>query len=337
MAEHEATRKVSPRRSEFEEAEADARRTWDAAVEAVPRDMVDRRVLPQQRSVKDLVAHIAAWERWGAERLRATIAGRPLEPTGEWEPYEHAFNARAYARWWDASWATVRTEALDAYRAFWTAEWQLSDEQLFGPGGRERMIVACGSEHYAPYVAQIRDALESLPPLTTIETARLRLRSFRPSDAPALFEVFGDPEVRRYLPPGPAPTLERIRRAVDRRVGHERAHGFGLWAVERRDTGELIGDCGPLLVDWTGPEIEIAYHYRRSAWGQGLGTEAAVAALARCFGPLGLERVIAICFPENTASWRVMEKAGMRHEGEAEYYGIRMKKYAAEGATWASR
>jgi RimJ/RimL family protein N-acetyltransferase len=170
-----------------------------------------------------------------------------------------------------------------------------------------------------------------------LETARLVIRSFRPSDAAGMLKVFGDPEVRRYLPPFPDPTLDSMEKSVARRMAMERDHGHGLWAVERNDSGELIGDCGLMLVEGTGPEVELAYHYKQSAWNKGFGTEAAIACLAHGFGPIGLERIIAICVPENIGSWRIMEKAGMRYEGTADYYGlVGLKKYVAERSTWAT-
>ena len=165
-------------------------------------------------------------------------------------------------------------------------------------------------------------------------TPRLRIRSFEPADAAGMLEVFGDPEVRQYLPPFPDPTIESMGKSVERRMAMERDHGHGLWAVELRQTGELIGDCGLMLVEGTGPEVELAYHYKRSAWNHGYGTEAATACLTRGFGPIGLEEIIAICFPENVGSWRVMEKAGMRYAGMASYYGLNLKKYVADRGTW---
>ena len=168
-----------------------------------------------------------------------------------------------------------------------------------------------------------------------LETPRLVIRSFEPTDAAGMLAVFGDPEVRRYLPPFTDPTLETMQQSVARRMAMEAQNGHGLWAVERKDTGELIGDCGLMLVEGTGPEVEIAYHYRQRAWGQGFGTEAAIACLAHGFGPIGLARVIAICFPENVGSWRVMEKAGMIYEGTGDYYGLTgLKKYVAERDGW---
>ena len=168
-----------------------------------------------------------------------------------------------------------------------------------------------------------------------LATPRLVIRSFEPQDAAGMLAVFGDPEVRRYLPPFPDPTLESMAQSIARRMAMEADHGHGLWAVERKDTGELIGDCGLMLVEGTGPEVEIAYHYKQSAWNHGFGTEAAVACLTQGFGPVGLARVIAICLPENIGSWRVMEKAGMTYETTASYYGLTgLKKYVAERATW---
>jgi RimJ/RimL family protein N-acetyltransferase len=168
-----------------------------------------------------------------------------------------------------------------------------------------------------------------------LETSRLVIRSFDPVDAPALLAVFGEPDVRKYLPPFPDPTLATMQKSVARRMAMEAEYGHGLWAVERKDTGELIGDCGLMLVEGTGPEVEIAYHYKPSAWNHGFGTEAAVACLAHGFGPVGLEHVIAICVPENVGSWRVMEKAGMTYETTADYYGLKgLKKYVADRATW---
>ena len=169
-----------------------------------------------------------------------------------------------------------------------------------------------------------------------LDTPRLVIRSFVPSDAAGMLAVFGEGEVRKFLPPFPdPPTLESMSKSVARRMAMEAEHGHGLWAVERRDTGELIGDCGLMLVEGTGPEVELAYHYKPSAWNHGFGTEAAIACLGQAFGRIGLDRVIAICVPENVGSWRVMEKAGMRYETTADYYGlIGLKKYVADRATW---
>jgi len=83
-----------------------------------------------------------------------------------------------------------------------------------------------------------------------IETPRLVIRSFEIGDAEMLHErVFGDDETMRFIPRGASPSVERTRGAVERFIRHEREHGFGLWAVELRATGEFIGDCGLVYVE----------------------------------------------------------------------------------------
>jgi [ribosomal protein S5]-alanine N-acetyltransferase len=183
---------------------------------------------------------------------------------------------------------------------------------------------------------------------TRLETARLVIRTFEPRDAEAWVAMLSDPEVLRFLPPGPAPTMEMFQGAIKARHAMEREGGYAMWAVDERRTGTLVGQCGLRPVDSMQPqagaaaaggparrEFDLAYHYTRACWGQGYGTEAAMAVLAYGLGPLGLGCIIAVAMPDNVGSWRVMEKAGMRYEGLADYYGLEgLKKYVAEPEWW---
>jgi RimJ/RimL family protein N-acetyltransferase len=84
-----------------------------------------------------------------------------------------------------------------------------------------------------------------------------------------------------------------------------------------------------------GSEIDLAYHFTRACWGMGYATEAVIAVLTHALGPLGVDEVMAVVEPENVGSWRVMEKAGMHHEGTASYYGLDgLKKYIASRNWW---
>ena len=162
-----------------------------------------------------------------------------------------------------------------------------------------------------------------------IETPRLLIRSFTLQDAQALHErVFGDDDAMKFIPRGASPSLDRTRASIERFMSHEREHGFGLWAVELRASGELIGDCGLFLLQGVGPDVEVAYHLGKQWWGHGYATEAASASLAYGFGECGLSEIIAICFPEHIASRRVMEKSGMRYVGPARYYDLDLVKYS---------
>jgi RimJ/RimL family protein N-acetyltransferase len=119
--------------------------------------------------------------------------------------------------------------------------------------------------------------------------------------------------------------------AVERCRAMERDRGHAAWIIELRDTQEFIGSGGIQPVANT-DEVELAYHLLPSAWGQGFATEAAIAILDRYgLSKVGLREIIAVVFPENIASWRVLEKAGMRYVGIASYQRLDgLKKYVAD-------
>jgi ribosomal-protein-alanine N-acetyltransferase len=169
-----------------------------------------------------------------------------------------------------------------------------------------------------------------------IETPRLVIRTFEPRDADAWLALVNDPDVTRYLPPTPAKTMQTFAEALEGRLAMEREIGYSMWAVDDKNTGAFVGQCGIRPVqEGAGPEIDLAYHYTRASWNKGYGTEAAIAVLAYGLGQVGLDRIMAVAMPENTGSWRIMEKAGMRYEGLVNYYGLNgVKKYVADREWW---
>jgi ribosomal-protein-alanine N-acetyltransferase len=173
---------------------------------------------------------------------------------------------------------------------------------------------------------------------TRLETARLVIRTFEARDADPWLAMVIDPEVRRFLPAGPVPTMEVARRIIGEREAMERELGHAMWAVEDKTTGAFVGQCGLRPVDeGAGPEIDLAYHYTRASWNKGYATEAAVAVIGHGLGPVGLAAIMAVVVPENIGSWRVMEKAGMRYQGLVDYYGMEgLKKYIAAREWWRS-
>ena len=111
-------------------------------------------------------------------------------------------------------------------------------------------------------------------------------------------------------------------------IGHQRDHGFSLWALIEKSSGELIGDCGLFYAEGVGPEIELGYHLNKSRWRMGYITEAATECVRFGLEDLGLETIIAVTDPDHFVSRRVMEKAGMTFEGTGTYYGRESVKYA---------
>jgi RimJ/RimL family protein N-acetyltransferase len=137
-----------------------------------------------------------------------------------------------------------------------------------------------------------------------------------------------------YLHPLVAPwigshTREDVAQEIERQIEHQRSLGWSFWAVEARDTGSLIGDCGLQPLEHRGPEVELGYDFHPSVWGQGLATEAARTVMAQAFGALGIDHVVAVVKPDHFASQRVLEKAGFRLSGTREAYGESMLLYDA--------
>jgi len=162
-----------------------------------------------------------------------------------------------------------------------------------------------------------------------IETPRLQLRRMAEDDVAALLTIFGDPEVMRYYP---APfDGARMQGWVEWNQRSYADHGYGLWAVVLRATGELIGDCGLVHQQVDGvPEIELGYHLRRDLWGQGLATEAASGCLNYGFTTLGRSRIVSLIHPQNGASRRVAEKVGMTLRREVSWKNKPTCVYAIE-------
>lgn len=107
-----------------------------------------------------------------------------------------------------------------------------------------------------------------------IETERLRLREYTWEDYDALYAILADPETMRFYPK--PYDEEKVRGWITWNLKNYREHGFGIWAVTRKDTGEMIGNCGLTIQMIDGePLPEIGYHIRRDCWRRGYGSEAA--------------------------------------------------------------
>ncbi|HEY6760869.1 MAG TPA: GNAT family N-acetyltransferase [Baekduia sp.] len=175
-----------------------------------------------------------------------------------------------------------------------------------------------------------------------METERLRLRRWRPEDRAGLAAINGDAEVMRWIGSGRVLGRGLSDELVDRFEAEWRDRGYGLWAVEWKDGGGgLLGFCGltspSFMVDAdAAPAAEIGWRLARAAWGRGVATEAARAAVAYGFGErCGLREIVAVVAPENARSLRVVEKLGMEprpdrwhapSRGRVKVFGLRPER-----------
>jgi RimJ/RimL family protein N-acetyltransferase len=148
-----------------------------------------------------------------------------------------------------------------------------------------------------------------------LETRRLLLRRQGIEDLDALWALYCDPEITRYIPDAPRSYEEAKEELEWHMHGHPRYPALGLWATIYKETGKFIGRCG--LLPWTidsQHEVEVAYTISREYWRQGLATEAARGIRDYGLIQLNLPRLICLIDPENIASQRVAEKIGMTLE-----------------------
>jgi RimJ/RimL family protein N-acetyltransferase len=144
-----------------------------------------------------------------------------------------------------------------------------------------------------------------------LETERLRLRRFREDDLDTLARWHADPRFMRYLG-RPSLTREESAASLRRYDRHWREHGFGLLAVDDRESEALIGRSGVQYHRQWADDPEVGWGLDPDWWGRGLATEAGAACVRWAFDVLGYPRLVSICTPENLPSRRVMEKLGFR-------------------------
>jgi [ribosomal protein S5]-alanine N-acetyltransferase len=162
-----------------------------------------------------------------------------------------------------------------------------------------------------------------------LETDRLILTTWEPSDWLAFRPIATDVEVMRYITGGVPWTDDRIQSFVNRQVELFSERGFCRWKLLLKPAQELIGFCG--VGFWrNAPDPEIGWWLARQHWGRGLGTEAALVALRDVFERIGLARIISIARPANVTSTRIMEKLGMKLECEFEEERVRLVRYAID-------
>jgi len=154
----------------------------------------------------------------------------------------------------------------------------------------------------------------------TLTTPRLVLRTWRTTDLEPFAALSADPRVMQFMS-APWSRAESDAFVAGAAAALEQ-RGWGLWAVEARASGDLVGCVGLDVPSFQAPFtpcVEIAWRLGAAHWGRGFATEAAHECLRFAFGTLALEEVVAFTVPANLRSRALMERLGMRHDPAGDF------------------
>lgn len=137
------------------------------------------------------------------------------------------------------------------------------------------------------------------------QTERLILRRYGQEDLQDLYEYLSDPKVVEHEPYRPM-TMEEVRENLNWRISTEE-----MIAVERKDTGKMIGNVYLGKRDFE--SMEIGFVFRADCWGQGYARESCEKLIEQAFRQ-GVHRIYAECDPNNSHSWKLLERLGFARE-----------------------
>ena len=159
--------------------------------------------------------------------------------------------------------------------------------------------------------------------MNIVETARLFLRTWKESDLQPFVRMNQDPQVMEFFPTVLSPEdSEGLYKRISTFMEEK---GWGLFAVESRQTHEFLGFIGLSVPGFTAhftPCVEIGWRLDRRFWKQGYATEGARACLDYGFSLLKLNEIVSFTSKLNTRSIAVMERIGMRYQGDFEHPNV---------------
>jgi RimJ/RimL family protein N-acetyltransferase len=157
-----------------------------------------------------------------------------------------------------------------------------------------------------------------LPPLTT---DRLLLRQRNLDDVPVILAMNADPEVMRFVGDGRKVDPVEQEKRVRERAGTDFGMGLGYWSVFPRERPDDYLGYVVLSPIPDSTDVELSYGIRRDAWGRGFATEASRAGLEFGFRVRELPEIVALTYPANLRSQRVISKLGFTPAGIRHAYG----------------
>jgi len=178
--------------------------------------------------------------------------------------------------------------------------------------------------------------------MTILETDRLTIRDYKPTDIDDLHRLLSDKQAMYFLDDISTNSLEESAQNLETALLNADGHYF---CICLKETGAYAGSIGYTITADThlGKVVHLGYFLLPACHGNGYATEAARKVIEFAFVNDGCIRMTTACYKENRPSRRVMEKAGFRKEGErlkAQYHDGVMKdrlEYAINKDEWLHR
>lgn len=159
------------------------------------------------------------------------------------------------------------------------------------------------------------------------ETERLLLRHFNENDINALFKMNTEPDMLRYVPTKPfTKESEAEELFFDVILEDYRCYGYGRWAVELKETGDLIGFCGPKFQPLF-EKSELSFRYFPQYWGKGIAFESAKAVIDQLKPTFSIDEAIALVVPGDNRSESVVKKLCMQQIGQREFMDTKVNLF----------
>jgi RimJ/RimL family protein N-acetyltransferase len=150
--------------------------------------------------------------------------------------------------------------------------------------------------------------------MQVLETERLIVRHLSDDDAEFMLELLNDPAFIQNIGDRKIRSLDGARAYIQNGpVASYAKHGFGLYLVQLKETGESMGICGLIRRDQL-DDVDIGYAFLPKFWSKGYAIESARAIKQYAHDVIGVKRMVAITDPNNEASIHVLEKLGMKFE-----------------------
>jgi RimJ/RimL family protein N-acetyltransferase len=157
--------------------------------------------------------------------------------------------------------------------------------------------------------------------LDSFTTARLAAERLTPAHRDEIVRMHQDARVMAML--GGVRDDAKTQEYLDRNLAHWDEHGFGLWILRDRMTGEMIGRGLLRHLDVQGQDdIETGYAFYTPWWGKGLATEVARKCVDLGFEALNAPSIVGLTTPANTGSQHVLRKVGMVHDRQMDHGGV---------------